>query len=52
MRVPETTSAEAFAQYVGGECLRASHGKAWHDIKAVIVALPRVAEISVGVVTQ
>ncbi len=43
--VPETTSAEAFAQYVGGKVVRASRGKAWHDIKAVIVALPRVVEI-------
>lgn len=41
MTVPETTSAEAFAQYVGGECLRASRGKAWRAIKAWIIDLPR-----------
>lgn len=38
---PETTSAEAFEHYVGGNCLRASRGKAWRDIKAWIVAPPR-----------
>jgi len=41
MRVPETTSAEAFERYVGGKCLRAGNGKAWHDIKAWIIAPPR-----------
>jgi len=45
MPVPETTSAEGFARYVGGETLRASHGKAWRDIKAWTVALPRVVDV-------
>jgi len=40
MSVPETTSAEGFERYVGGKCLFASHGEAWRDIKAWIVALP------------
>ena len=39
--MPETTSAEGFERYVGGECLRACHGEAWREIKAWIVALPR-----------
>ena len=38
---PEATSAEAFARYAGGKCLRASRGKAWREIKACIVAPPR-----------
>src|SRR5450759_242396 len=42
MPVPETTSAEAFERYVGGKCLRVGHGKAWREIKAWTVALPRV----------
>ncbi len=46
MPIPETTSAEAFERYVGGNCLRASRGKAWREIKAWIVAPPR----SVGAV--
>ena len=42
--VPETTSAEAFERYVGGKCLRAGHGEAWRDIKARIIALPRIVD--------
>jgi AraC family transcriptional regulator len=45
MPVPETTSAEAFTQYVGGKCLRAGRGKAWRDIKAWIVALPPIVDL-------
>jgi hypothetical protein len=45
MPIPETTSAEAFARYVGGKCLLASRGKAWRDIKAWIVAPPRIVDI-------
>jgi AraC family transcriptional regulator len=41
MPVPETTSAEAFERYVGGQCLRASRGEAWREIKAWIIAPPR-----------
>jgi AraC family transcriptional regulator len=40
MSVPETTSAETFWRYAGGECLFASRGEAWRDIKAWITALP------------
>src|SRR5918912_1709269 len=40
MSVPETTSAEAFWRYAGGECLFESRGEAWRDIKAWITALP------------
>ena len=44
MKIPETTSAEAFERYVGGKCLRAGHGEAWRDIKAWLIALPPVVE--------
>jgi len=40
MSVPETTSAESFARYVGGKCLRAGHGEAWRDIKAWLIVVP------------
>jgi AraC family transcriptional regulator len=44
MSIPETTSAEAFWRYAGGECLFESRGEAWRDIKAWITALPPVVE--------
>jgi AraC family transcriptional regulator len=44
MSVPESTSAEAFWRYAGGECLFESRGEAWRDIKAWITALPPVVE--------
>ncbi len=44
MRIPETTSAEAFERYVGGKCLRVGEGKAWREIKAWTTALPRVVD--------
>lgn len=40
MTVPETTSAEAFWRYAGGECLFESRGEAWRDVKAWLTALP------------
>lgn len=40
MSIPETTSAEAFWRYAGGECLFESRGEAWRDIKAWLTALP------------
>src|ERR1043166_466128 len=40
MMIPETTSAEGFERFVGGECLFAPRGDAWRDLKAWIVALP------------
>jgi AraC family transcriptional regulator len=40
MKVPETTSPEAFARYVGGKCLASSRGKPWRDIQAWVFALP------------
>src|ERR687890_95699 len=40
MSVPETTSAEAFWRYAGGECLSEGRGEAWRDIKAWLTALP------------
>jgi AraC family transcriptional regulator len=43
--VPETTSAEAFARYVGGKCLVACRGEAWREIKAWIIAPPREVEV-------
>jgi len=39
--VPETTSAEAFGRYVGGQCLVACRGAAWRDIKAWVIAPER-----------
>ncbi|MFL6228958.1 MAG: helix-turn-helix domain-containing protein [Pyrinomonadaceae bacterium] len=44
MSIPETTSAEAFWRYAGGECLYESRGEAWRDIKAWLTALPPVVE--------
>ena len=44
MAIPETTSAEAFERYVGGRCLRVGYGKAWREIKAWTVTLPRVVD--------
>jgi AraC family transcriptional regulator len=44
MSIPETTSAEAFERYVGGNCLAAGHGEAWREVKAWVVALPPVVE--------
>src|SRR3712207_1203512 len=44
MSVPETTSAEAFWRYAGGECLFESRGEAWRDIKAWLTALPPAVE--------
>lgn len=45
MPVPETTSAEAFERYVGGKRLRVGKGKAWREIKALTIALPRVVDL-------
>ena len=44
MQVPETTSAEAYESYIGGKCLRACRGEAWREIKACIIASPRVVD--------
>ncbi len=44
MKVPETTSAEAFERYVGGKCVRAGHGKAWRNIQAWLITLPPVVD--------
>lgn len=40
MSVPEITSAEGLERYIGGESLLRSHGVAWREIKAWILALP------------
>jgi hypothetical protein len=45
MPIPESTSAEAFERYVGGKCIVACRGEAWHDIKAWIIAPPRSVEM-------
>ena len=45
MPVPETTSAEAFARYVGGKVLRVGRGKAWREIKACIIAPQRGVDL-------
>lgn len=44
MPIPETTSAEAFAKYVGGKLLRIGQGKAWREIKAWTNSLPCVVD--------
>src|SRR5215475_7049878 len=44
MSIPETTSAEGLERFVGGSCLFDSHGEAWRDIKAWIVALPPIGD--------
>lgn len=44
MAIPETTSAESFAKYVGGKLLRVGEGKAWREIQAWTTSLPRVVE--------
>lgn len=44
MPVPETTSAESFARFVGGKLLRVGQGKAWREIKAWTNSLPRVVD--------
>ena len=44
MPIPETTSAESFARYVGGKCLRVGDSKAWREIKAWTIALPGVVD--------
>jgi AraC family transcriptional regulator len=45
MPVPETTSAEAFEHYVGGQVVVACRGEAWRDLKAWIIAPPRHVEM-------
>src|SRR6266478_4218992 len=45
MSIPETTSAEAYESYIGGKCLRACRGEAWRDIKACIIASPRIVDM-------
>jgi AraC family transcriptional regulator len=42
--VPETTSAKAFANYVGGKLLRVGEGKAWREIKAWTTSLPNAVD--------
>jgi AraC family transcriptional regulator len=44
MTIPETTSAEGLERYVGGKCLFESHGDAWRDVKAWILALPPMGD--------
>ncbi len=44
MSTPEITSAEAFERYIGGKCLLAGRGKAWREVKALLVAPPRKAD--------
>lgn len=45
MLTPETTSAEAFWRYAGGQCSFESRGEAWRDIKAWITALPLAVDV-------
>jgi len=45
MPIPETTSAEAFEQYVGGRPMHIGRGEAWREVKAWISAPPRNVEM-------
>lgn len=42
MPIPDTTSAEGLKRYMGGKCIRASHGDAWKNIKTMLFTLPSV----------
>jgi hypothetical protein len=42
MPIPESTSAESFASFVGGRLLRVGEGKAWREVKAWATSLPQV----------
>lgn len=44
MPVPDTTSVEAFARYVGGEVLRRGNGKVWREVNAWITSLPSIVD--------
>ncbi len=53
MAIPETTSAQGFARFVGGKCLKAGDGGAWREIKAWIRALPpRVDALELPAVSE
>lgn len=45
MDVPQNTSAEAFAQYVGGKCIRRSRGKAWRELQVSIIEVPQTVDV-------
>ena len=45
VRIPETTSAEAYESHIRGKCLRACRGAAWRDIKACIIESPRIVDL-------
>jgi AraC family transcriptional regulator len=44
MVLPESTSAEAFDQYVSGRLIAASTGRAWKDLVVRIYSQPRIQE--------
>ena len=44
MPMPEKTSADAFAHYVGGKVLRVGEGKPWREVRAWTTALPPVVD--------
>ena len=44
LTLPESTSAEAFAQYVSGRLIAASAGQAWRNLVVRIYSQPRVLE--------
>ncbi len=45
MPVPDTTSAEAIDLYPVGTKIAGSHGPAWRDVKATVLALPAVSGV-------
>lgn len=44
MPIPETTSADSFARFVGGKLVRVGEGEAWREVSAWITSLPRVVD--------
>jgi AraC family transcriptional regulator len=44
MPIPETTSADSFARFVGGKLLRVGEGKTWREVNAWVTSLPRIVD--------
>lgn len=44
MPIPETTSADSFARFVGGKLLRVGDARAWREVKAWVTSLPRAVD--------
>ena len=44
MPIPDTTSADSFARFVGGKLVCVGEGKAWREVSAWVTSLPRVVD--------